>query len=69
MTRVLWGQLDRGHLQFGALPAQNRKILAPIKLKSLAKAKTQRHEGSAPCGLAFLLPLRPPITRNRCNPT
>ena len=61
-------QLDMRHLQLGALAAQHGKILAPIKLKRLAGAKDQRNEGSAPCGLAFLLPLCPPVARKRRNP-
>jgi ornithine carbamoyltransferase len=32
-------QLDMGHLQFGTLAAQNRKILAPIELKGIAGVK------------------------------
>ena len=60
-------QLDMGDLQLGALAAQHSKILAPIELKRLARSKDQRHEGSAPWGLACLLPLRPPVTRKRCN--
>ena len=48
-------QLDVGHLQLGAFTAQNRKILAPVELESIAGIKMQRNKGSAPRRLLFAL--------------
>jgi hypothetical protein len=48
------------HLQLGALAAQHRKVLAPVKLERLARLKHQRHKGSAPRRLLLLLPVCPP---------
>ena len=48
------------HLQLGPLATQHRKILAPVKLKRLARLKDQRHESSTPRRLLFALPIRAP---------
>ena len=61
-------QLDMRHLQLGALAAQNRKILAPVKLKRLARLKHQRHKGSAPRRLQLLLSICPPHPGKGGNP-
>jgi len=50
-------QLDVGHLQLGALAAQDRKVLAPVKLDRLTWAERQRHKGPAPRRLLFALPI------------
>ena len=61
-------QLDMGHLQLGALAAQNRKILAPVELEGIARVKVQRHEGPAPRRLLFALPINTPPSCKRRNP-
>jgi hypothetical protein len=61
-------QLDVGDLQLGALTTQNGKILAPVKLECLARAKRQWHESAAACRLLIPLPIGPPVTRKSRNP-
>ena len=61
-------QLDMRHLQLGALAAQHRKILAPVKLERLASLKDQRHKGSVPRRLLLLLSIRPPYAGKGSNP-
>jgi hypothetical protein len=56
------------HLQLGALTAQHRKILAPVKLERLARLKDQRHKGSAPRRLLLPLPICPPNPGKGGNP-
>ena len=48
------------HLQFRALAAEHREILAPVKLKRLARLEDQRHKSSAPRRLLLPLPICPP---------
>jgi len=54
-------QLEVRHLQFGALAAEDRPVLAPIELKRFAGLKDQRDKGSAPAGLLFALPVGFPV--------
>jgi hypothetical protein len=58
-------QLEVRHLQFGALAAEDRPVLTPIKLKRFAGLKDQRDKGSAPAGLLFALPVRFPVADER----
>ena len=55
-------QLDMRHLQLGALAAQNGPVLAPVELEGLAGREDERHEGPAPRGLQFPMPIRPPLS-------
>jgi hypothetical protein len=50
-------QLDMGDLQLHAIAADNRIVLAPIKLERLAGAEGERNKGAAPRGLLLALPL------------
>ena len=50
------GQLDVGDLQLGALAGDDRPILRPVELESLARHKGQRHEGAAAAGLLLAQP-------------
>jgi hypothetical protein len=61
-------QLDVGDLKLGALAAQNGKILAPIKLEGLARAKRQGREGAAPRRLLLPLAINPPVMRKSRDP-
>ncbi len=56
-----------GHLQLGALAAQNRKILAPVELEGIAGRKMQRHKGPAPRRLLLTLAVRLPLSRKGCH--
>jgi len=38
-------------LELHALAADDRKVLAPVKLKRLAGSESQRDKGAAPCRL------------------
>ena len=49
-------QLGMGHLQLGALAAQNGPVLTPVELEGLARSEHQGHEGAAPAGLLLSLP-------------
>ena len=57
-----------GHLQLGALAAQNGKVLAPVELEGIAWIKMQRHKGPAPCRLLFALAICLPPSRKSRHP-
>jgi len=61
-------QLNMGDLQLCALTAQNGKILAPVELECLARAKRQWHKGAASRRLLLSLPIDPPVTRKSRDP-
>jgi hypothetical protein len=61
-------QHDMRHPQFGALATQNRKILAPVKLKGIARVKMQRRKGPAPCRLLLALVIGAPPSRKCRHP-
>ena len=48
---------DMRHLQFGALTAENRKIVTPVKLEHIAGIKMQQNKGPTPRRLLFALPI------------
>ena len=56
-------QLDMSDLKLGAFAAQNRKVLAPVELESLARAESQRDERATPGGLLLALAISPPLPR------
>lgn len=56
-------------LQFGALAAQNGKVLAPVELERFARAERQQNECPAPRGLLLALAICPPIPGKGRNPT
>src|SRR5690606_10277997 len=56
-------QLDMRHLQLHALAAQHGKVLAPVKLESIAGGKMQRHKGPPPRRLLFALTISLPPPR------
>lgn len=53
-------ELEVRDLQLGALPADDRPVLAPVELERLARAEGQRHEGASPGGLLGLMAARMP---------
>ena len=57
-----------GHLQLGALAAQNRKVLAPVELEGITGGKMQRHKGPARRRLLFALPICLPPSRKSRHP-
>ena len=61
-------QLDMGNLKLGALAAEERKIIAPVKLKRLPRAESQGNESTAARRLLLSLPIRPPVTREGRDP-
>src|SRR5690606_27876756 len=54
-------------LELHALAADDRKVLAPVKLKRLAGSESQRDKGAAPCRLFRALPICFPLSRKGCN--
>ena len=50
-------QLEVRHLQLDPLAADDRPILAPVKLERLSRLKDQRNKRPAPAGLLFALPV------------
>ncbi len=61
-------QLDMGDLKVPALTADNREILAPVELKRLAGAESQRNKSPASSRLLLALPISPPFPREGRNP-
>ena len=57
-----------GHLQLGALIADNRPVLGPVELERLAGFKCQRHECPATRHLQFSLASGSPIPCECRNP-
>lgn len=62
-------QLRMGHLQLGALIADDRPVLGPIELECLARLERQRHEGAASRGLLLSLQIRLPLPGESSNTT
>ena len=61
-------ELDVGNLQFGALAAEHRVVLAPVKLKGITWAEGQGNKGSAIRGLLLALPINPPLPGKGSDP-
>ena len=61
-------QLGMGDLQFDALAAQNRPVLAPVELERLARREDQRHERTAPGRLLLRLTVRLPASDEGRDP-
>ena len=58
-------QLDVRHLQLRPLPAQDRPVLAPVKLEGVARLEDKRHEDAPVRGLLRALPICSPLARKR----
>ncbi len=54
-------ELGMGHLQLGAFAADDGPVFGPVELESLARGKTQGHEGPTTCGLQLPLPICTPF--------
>ena len=52
-----------GNLELRAFATQNGKILTPVELERLTRAKREGHEGATPCRLLLSLPIGSPVTR------
>jgi hypothetical protein len=61
-------ELEMGNLQLGALAADDGMLLAPVKLKRLARAEGQRHEDAAAGGLLLAQPVVPPGAHKGSDP-
>ena len=65
--RLAVRQLGVRRLQLGLLARNNRPVLAPVELESLAGSKNQRHERAATTGLLLALALGLPGPHKGCN--
>ena len=61
-------ELGVGHLQLGALAADDRPVFRPVELERLPGLERQRHEGAAPARLHLALTIRFPVTGKGGNP-
>ena len=62
------GELDVGDLQLGPFAADDRPVLRPVELESLARLKRQGHVGAAAAGLLLPQPGGLPLARERRHP-
>jgi hypothetical protein len=62
-------QLRMGHLQLGALIADDRPIFGPVELECLPRLERQRNESAASCSLQLPLQIRLPLPGESSNTT